>query len=279
MPRYILGSELPERLQADAKARFKHRFTGDHRPEWLEAPSTDAARRTGPPDFEDDADWLAHTEFPVSGKHEADLHLALTGQQPRTMYLPKGLLAHGYPAGIFARPEIPRTRGRPLPHYVRGSDLPRHLQVQAMLTKAGQARYTREHRPAWVDQPRANGPSPMLWESDDEWLANSAFAVVGEGPKMRLHRGPYPARVTPTYPDNPELRTKPDADDEPNRSKQLINPDLAIVGAQLLAARYDAPVWVKVEGGDIGDIRIRIPQGADWCWRKVTPDGQVRPLR
>ena len=55
----IVGKELSRRVQAECKARFVHRFTREHRPEW-------ARNTTYKPQFADDADWLANTYFEVT---------------------------------------------------------------------------------------------------------------------------------------------------------------------------------------------------------------------
>lgn len=62
----ILGSHLSLRLQAQAKARFVHRFTRQHRPQWAKANPKYA------PHFADDADWLAHTYFEITKQGEFD---------------------------------------------------------------------------------------------------------------------------------------------------------------------------------------------------------------
>lgn len=61
---YIRGSELPLHLQREVKARYVYRYTGEHKPDWARKP-----RPSGGPypvQFRDDADWLAHTFFPVT---------------------------------------------------------------------------------------------------------------------------------------------------------------------------------------------------------------------
>lgn len=56
-----LGSELSPAVQAECKARWIHRFTGEHRPAWADKPMPDCKRYQV--QFKDDADWLAHTLF------------------------------------------------------------------------------------------------------------------------------------------------------------------------------------------------------------------------
>lgn len=60
----ILGSHLGPKLQAECKAMFVHRFTGEHRPKWASKPYK--------VQFADDADWLAHTYFEVTKQGELD---------------------------------------------------------------------------------------------------------------------------------------------------------------------------------------------------------------
>lgn len=165
MPRYVLGSELPERLRKLAKRKDTRRFTGEHRPRWLDSPSIDIARRNGPPDFKDDAEWLAHTEFPVSGKGD-QLHLAKNGQQPRTHYLPKPEPSGDAPIELFLQPPPKFAPPPRAPRYMRGSSLPQDLQEQAKLTKAGQARYPSVDR-----------------------LFNRLAGVQGVSEQPRFHRG------------------------------------------------------------------------------------------
>jgi hypothetical protein len=67
--RYVLGSELPAALQREALARYVHRFTRDHKPRWAtERPWKLDTREPYPVQFDSDADWLAHTIFPVTAK-------------------------------------------------------------------------------------------------------------------------------------------------------------------------------------------------------------------
>lgn len=83
--KYVFGNDLSRDLAREALALDHNRFTGEHRPAWLDGPNVDRWRRNGTPDFEDDAAWLANTEFPVAGRGHK-LHLARNGQKPRTHY-------------------------------------------------------------------------------------------------------------------------------------------------------------------------------------------------
>jgi hypothetical protein len=60
----LLGSELSPDQQAAAKARFVHRYTGDHRPQWSYGIWKE--KLPYPLQFVDDADWLVHTRFGVT---------------------------------------------------------------------------------------------------------------------------------------------------------------------------------------------------------------------
>ncbi len=66
MVQYVNGAELPHALQQEALRRFVHRYTGTHKPAWARDEWKEG--RPYPVQFKDDADWLAHTEFPVTTK-------------------------------------------------------------------------------------------------------------------------------------------------------------------------------------------------------------------
>lgn len=62
--RQVKGSELSQEEQRKALARFVHRFTKQHRPQWANTP-----RPNGKPykvQFASDADWLANSLFFVT---------------------------------------------------------------------------------------------------------------------------------------------------------------------------------------------------------------------
>lgn len=61
---YVNGAQLPARLQSQAKARYVHRFTADHKPAWAAKPMPNG--NAYPVQFASDADWLANTDFPVT---------------------------------------------------------------------------------------------------------------------------------------------------------------------------------------------------------------------
>lgn len=62
------------KLQAECKARFVHRFTGEHKPKWAHKPfKNESLRLTAyPVQFADDTDWLANTYFEVTKQGELD---------------------------------------------------------------------------------------------------------------------------------------------------------------------------------------------------------------
>lgn len=68
MPTMTRGTDLPPRLQREALARYVHRFTAEHVPAWAREPRPDG--RPYPVQFANDADWLAHTDFPVTRRGE-----------------------------------------------------------------------------------------------------------------------------------------------------------------------------------------------------------------
>lgn len=61
----IKGSDMPLHLQEEAKKRFVHRFTGEHKPAWAYKPFKDEQGNltSYPVQFRDDQDWLEHTYF------------------------------------------------------------------------------------------------------------------------------------------------------------------------------------------------------------------------
>lgn len=63
--RQILGSELPLRLQEEAKLAWIYRYTGDHIPIWALEKSENGLYC--PVHFKDDTEWLANTRFWVFG--------------------------------------------------------------------------------------------------------------------------------------------------------------------------------------------------------------------
>lgn len=65
-------------------------------------------------------------------------------------------------------------------------------------------RFTAEHKPAWANKPMPNGGRcPVQYASDQEWLANTRFAVTKCGKLDMRSRYCY---ARPTWPNNPELR-------------------------------------------------------------------------
>lgn len=67
-------------------------------------------------------------------------------------------------------------------------------------------RYTGDHRPKWVELWGGSTPKPPLqFKSDREWLAHSWFVVRKDG---RLDRRVKSCLSEPTWPENPELKTR-----------------------------------------------------------------------
>ena len=64
----VRGSEMCDRLQRQALARYPHRFTRDHKPDWATGEWKDG--KPYPVQFDSDADWLANTFFPITVKGE-----------------------------------------------------------------------------------------------------------------------------------------------------------------------------------------------------------------
>ena len=59
----IIGSLMSKATQEEAKRRFVHRFTGDHKPEWAKKPMDNG--KPYPLQFENDLVWLENTLFAV----------------------------------------------------------------------------------------------------------------------------------------------------------------------------------------------------------------------
>jgi hypothetical protein len=60
----LLGTELKPEARREALARFVHRFTAGHKPQWASQPWKDG--KPYPVQFASDADWLEHTYFEVT---------------------------------------------------------------------------------------------------------------------------------------------------------------------------------------------------------------------
>lgn len=58
----VKGTELSKAEQQKALAKFVHRFTGDHYPQWANVGRRDG-RLLYPLQFKNDNDWLEHTYF------------------------------------------------------------------------------------------------------------------------------------------------------------------------------------------------------------------------
>jgi hypothetical protein len=62
--RYVKGSELSAELQRECLAKFVHRYTVDHKPEWAKQPMGNG--KLPPVQFISDREWLEHTLFPIT---------------------------------------------------------------------------------------------------------------------------------------------------------------------------------------------------------------------
>jgi len=79
---------------------------------------------------------------------------------------------------------------------------------QAMCLQARQGRYTGDHKPSWVRDEEALGVTcPVQFASDEEWLANTRFAVSPYSGK--LDRRVVRCWESPTWPGDPEMYGKP----------------------------------------------------------------------
>lgn len=69
-------------------------------------------------------------------------------------------------------------------------------------------RFTRDHRPRWSESQMPDGkPYPVQFASDAAWLAHTEFAITKSG---LVNRRIKHCRSCPTWPDNPELRRRPE---------------------------------------------------------------------
>ena len=84
-----------------------------------------------------------------------------------------------------------------------GSMLTINDQQYVLRTYVG--RFTKEHRPNWASKEWKDGqPYPVQFKSDQEWLENTRFLVRKDG---HLDMRATSCYSTPTWPDNPELRS------------------------------------------------------------------------
>ena len=80
-------------------------------------------------------------------------------------------------------------------------DAPERRQVLAAYVH----RYTGDHRPAWAQVPWKDGrPYPLQFSTDADWLAHTYFRTTRTG---RLDTRAADCYSTPTWPNNPELRS------------------------------------------------------------------------
>ena len=91
--------------------------------------------------------------------------------------------------------------------YTRGDTL--RASVQADCLRRFVYRFTREHVPGWalrdLNHPSWGAASPVQFDSDRDWLSHTWFAVKKDG---TLDERVKHCQSSPTWPDNPELRTQ-----------------------------------------------------------------------
>ena len=88
--------------------------------------------------------------------------------------------------------------------YTRGDTLRASVQADCLLRFVH--RFTREHVPGWAQKPRPDGtPYPVQFDSDRDWLAHTWLVIKKDG---TLDERVEHCQSSPTWPDNPELRTQ-----------------------------------------------------------------------
>jgi hypothetical protein len=70
--RYVFGSTLAPKVQAECLRMFVHRYTRQHKPSWTARYDVAAFPNGYPVQYDSDADWLAHTEFAVTTAGQLD---------------------------------------------------------------------------------------------------------------------------------------------------------------------------------------------------------------
>ena len=89
-------------------------------------------------------------------------------------------------------------------NWVKGSELSVYLRRQVFATFSH--RFTGNHRPAWVNAIWKGGMTyPLQFSNDQDWLENTMFAITERG---TLARSVDYCISSPTWPENPELRTQ-----------------------------------------------------------------------
>jgi hypothetical protein len=79
---------------------------------------------------------------------------------------------------------------------VLGSDLSPSVKREALARFIN--RYTGDHKPDWVKRATSTYLYPVQFRDDEEWLANTRFAVTAKG---ELDRRIIHCESTPTWPE------------------------------------------------------------------------------
>lgn len=80
--------------------------------------------------------------------------------------------------------------------FIKGTEL--HREDQAHVLRAYVHRYTGDHKPLWNNQLRPDGTAyPVQFANDQDWLANTTFAVRTDG---RLDQRFKRCMSSPTWP-------------------------------------------------------------------------------
>ena len=140
---------------------------------------------------------------------------------------------------------------------VKGTQLSADQQRQAKAMYVH--RFTKEHVPTWAKQPRPDGSAyEPHFASDDEWLANSEFAVTNSGKFDARHRYHI---SHPTWPDrkkNPPRSAAADEhasrelelfiDNDADLYRQQTVPIMKNLVRKIKAGKYDSFKAVKLWG-------------------------------
>ena len=88
------GNLLHPDDQKHVLRRFVHRYTGNHKPDWVN--SNRMIKRAMPVQFKDDAEWLANTQFRVRDDGRLDKRVSYCMSNPTWPYNPELRGGHGF---------------------------------------------------------------------------------------------------------------------------------------------------------------------------------------